>query len=214
MFASRAPCRHVTSKQAARDVDHVPVLDIFWFGRLAADTRPKVNHFCTLFTVDYASQMNIARTSIVAHSARFHNRLVHSRRAIKRVNGRFIGKSGHCYRCQTALQCYQHFVVFKLPFVAADELILKIDSPFAGGRHFADQRETYLAVPPNFLRLIRDALVGMETLIVSPGASLTAVLGPGGFGRGGCEVWQPPHVSAAKTRKAKRQEDGLDARLR
>src|SRR6266849_2471951 len=34
-----------------------------------------------------------------------------------------------------------------------------------------------------------------------------------GFSKGGRGVWQPPHVSAAKTRKAKRQQDGLDARL-
>src|SRR6266566_3195746 len=53
-----------------------------------------------------------------------------------------------------------------------------------------------------------------ETLIVSPGESLTVVLGPGGFGKGGSEVWQPPHASAAKTSKAKRQEDELNARLR
>src|SRR6266699_7274078 len=53
-----------------------------------------------------------------------------------------------------------------------------------------------------------------ESLIVSPGASLTGVLGPGGFGKGGSEVWQPPHASAAKTRKAKRQDDGLNSRLR
>src|SRR6266705_7105742 len=51
------------------------------------------------------------------------------------------------------------------------------------------------------------------TLIVSPGESLTAVLGPGGFGRGGSGLWQP-HASAAKTKKGKRQEDALNSRLR
>jgi hypothetical protein len=51
-------------------------------------------------------------------------------------------------------------------------------------------------------------------LSVSPGESLTAVLGPGGFGRGGCVVWQPPHASATKTTKAARQEDGLNASVR
>src|SRR6266487_3948682 len=53
-----------------------------------------------------------------------------------------------------------------------------------------------------------------ESLSPSPGERLTTVLGPGGFGKGGCEVWQPPHVSAAKTRKAKRQEEKLNLRLR
>src|SRR6266566_317640 len=47
-----------------------------------------------------------------------------------------------------------------------------------------------------------------ESLIVSPGDSLTVVLGPGGFGKGGSEVWQPPHASTAKTSKAKGKKKG------
>ena len=123
--------------------------------------RPKINGLRALFSVDYASQMNIARASIVTHSARFHNRLVHSRRAIKSVYARLIGKSGHGHGCRAVLQRDQHFVVIKLAFIAADELMLKIDNPLAGSRDFADKRQTHLAVPANFLRLIRDGLVGI-----------------------------------------------------
>src|SRR6266403_3714115 len=50
--------------------------------------------------------------------------------------------------------------------------------------------------------------------MTSPGESLTGVLGPGGFGKGGSGLWQPPNARAANTRKAKRQEDGLSVRLR
>src|SRR6266699_6711298 len=95
-----APCRHLKSKPAARDVDHVPVLDIFWFRRLAANGRFKVKGLGALFSVDYASQMNIAQASIVTHSTRFHNRLEHSRRAIKREFCRFINKSGYDHVCR------------------------------------------------------------------------------------------------------------------
>src|SRR5882724_12725539 len=127
MFESRAS-RHVNSKQAARDVNHVPVLDIFWFSRRAANSRPKVNGLGTLFSVDYASQMNIAGAAVVTYSARLHNRLVNSRRPIKTYYARLIGKSGHGHGCRAVFQRDQHFAIFKLPFVAADELMLKIDS--------------------------------------------------------------------------------------
>src|SRR5262249_1094953 len=54
-----------------------------------------------------------------------------------------------------------------------------------------------------------------ETLITSPGESLTAVLGPGGFGKGGSGLWHAPHMSTAQTTGTKKREDGLDtARLR
>src|SRR6266699_1981791 len=146
-----APCRHLKSKPAARDVDHVPVLDIFWFRRLAANGRFKVKGLGALFSVDYASQMNIAQASIVTHATRFHNCLERSRRAIKREFARFIGKSrdGHTYI--TALQRDHQSTVFKLVFVEADELILKIDNPLAGSRHLADERKTHLACSANFL---------------------------------------------------------------
>src|SRR5436189_1846339 len=159
-----APCRHVKSKQAARDVDHVPVLDIFWVDRLAPNSWPKINGFGALYSVDYASQMNIAGAAIVTHSTRLHNRLIHSRRAIESIYARFIGKSGHGHGCGAGLQCDQHFAVFKLRFVAADKLILKIDNPLAGSRDFADERQTHLTVSANFLRLIRDGLIGIGNL--------------------------------------------------
>src|SRR5436309_8554609 len=108
--------------------------------------------------------MNTARASIVTHSARFHNRLVHSRRAIKSYSARSVGKSGHNYRGQTVLQRHQHFVVFKLPFVAADEFVLKIDNFLTGSRDFANERQTHLAVSANFLRLIWNAFVGIGNL--------------------------------------------------
>src|SRR5258705_4669636 len=63
-----APSRPANSKQAARDVDHVPVLDIFWVDRLAANSWPKVNGLGALYSVDYASQMNIAGAAIVTYS--------------------------------------------------------------------------------------------------------------------------------------------------
>ncbi|PYK56310.1 MAG: hypothetical protein DME48_01610, partial [Verrucomicrobia bacterium] len=58
-----AICRHVRSKQAARDVDHVSVLYIFWVDRLAMNAGPKINGFSKLHSVDDAGQMNIARAS-------------------------------------------------------------------------------------------------------------------------------------------------------
>src|SRR5206468_10287655 len=159
-----APCRHVKSKQAARDVDHVPVLNIFWFRRVAVNRRPKVNGLGELFAVDYAGQMNIARASIVTYSTRLHNRLIRRGRAIERVYARLIGKPGHGHGCSAVLQRHQRFVVFKLPFIAADEFMLKIDNSLAGSHDFADERQTHLAVSANFLRLIRDGLISIGNL--------------------------------------------------
>ena len=51
-------------------------------------------------------------------------------------------------------------------------------------------------------------------MIISPGESRTAVLGPGGFGKGGSGLWHPPHMSAAKSKTGKRQENALNSRLR
>src|SRR6266404_4201876 len=135
-----APGRHVNSKQAARDVNHVPILDIFWSYWLTVNGRPKVNRLGTLYPIDYASQMNTACASIVTHSTGAHNRLVYSSRAIKIDRAGFVDKSRHDYRCPAVLQRDQHFVVFKLPFVAARDFMLKIDNPLAGRRDFADKR--------------------------------------------------------------------------
>src|SRR5262245_49435541 len=49
-----------------------------------------------------------------------------------------------------------------------------------------------------------------ETLITSPGESLTVVCGPGGFGKGGSGLWHAPHMSAAQNTGAKRREDRLE----
>src|SRR5436190_12694740 len=81
------------SKQAARDVDHVPILNVFWYCRLAMNIRAKVNRLRALHSVDDASQMNIAQAAIVTDSARLHNRLIHSGRAIKRNFARISGES-------------------------------------------------------------------------------------------------------------------------
>src|SRR5215510_11220928 len=167
-----APCRHVNSKQAARDVNHVSVLDIFWSYWLAANGWAKINGLRMLYPIDYASEVNIAWASIVAYPAGLHDRLVHRGRSVKTDRTRFVGKSGYGHGCHAVLQRDQHFVVFELPFVAADELILKIDYPLVGGRDFADKRETHLAVPANFLRLVWDALFSIGNLITSLGVSL------------------------------------------
>src|SRR5439155_21075638 len=42
--------------------------------------------------------------------------------------------------------------------------MLKIDNSLSGSRYFADERQTYLAVSANFLRLIRGGLVGIGSL--------------------------------------------------
>ena len=158
------PARTSKSKEAARDVNYVPVLNIFWFRWVAVNGRLKVKGLGALFTVDYASEMNIIRAPIVARSACFHNHLIHRRRAIESVYGRLIGKPCHGHACRAVLQRHQHFVVIKLPFVAANKLMLKIDNPLTGRRDFADERQAHLAVPSNFLRLIRDGLVGIGNL--------------------------------------------------
>ena len=49
--------------------------------------------------------------------------------------------------------------------------------------------------------------------MTSPGESLTAVWGPGGFGNGGRGDWQP-NTSAAETRKANRQEHPFGLSMR
>src|SRR6266542_6850136 len=79
-------------------------------------------------------------------------------------SARSVGKSRHDDGCRTVLQRHQHFVVFKLPFVATDEFMLKIDNSVAGNCDFADERQTHLAVSANFLRLIRDSLIGVGNL--------------------------------------------------
>src|SRR5215475_4045355 len=88
-----APCWHIRSKQAARNIDHVSVLDILWVDRFAMNTWPKINSLSALDAVDDTSQMNIACASIITYAARFHNRLVYSRGAIKRDCAGFIGES-------------------------------------------------------------------------------------------------------------------------
>ena len=116
---------------AAPDVDHVAILDILSSYWLTVNHRPKVDGLATLFAIDYTSQMNIARASIVTHTTRLHNRLVHRRRPIKRVYARLIGKPGHGHGCRAVFQRDQHFRVIKLAFIATDELMLKIDNPLA-----------------------------------------------------------------------------------
>src|SRR5437763_5553311 len=153
--------RHLKSKQAALDVDHVPVLNILWLYRLAANARPKINSLSPLHSVDYAGEMNVAEASIITYSARFHHRLVHGRRAIKRVDGRLIGKPGHGNGCRAVLQRHQRLVVVQLPLIAADELMLKIDNSLAGSCDFADQGQTRLAASATCLRAIREGLIGI-----------------------------------------------------
>src|SRR5262249_19301727 len=75
-----------------------------------------------------------------------------------------IGKSRHDHRSSAVLQGDQHFAVIKFTFVAADELMLKIDWPLASRGDLSDKRQTYLAVHANSLRLIRDALVRIGNL--------------------------------------------------
>src|SRR4029453_1495569 len=146
LVASCTPAGTSESKPAARDVDHVSVLNIFGCCGFAVNGRPKVNGFGALYSIDYTSQMNIAQASIVTHSARVHDRLVHSLRTIKINFARLIGKSSHDDGSRTFLQCDHPLGIIKFPFVAADELLLKIDNPLACSRHLADERQTYLAV--------------------------------------------------------------------
>src|SRR4029079_2406603 len=168
MFASRA-LPAANSKQATRNVDHVAVLDVCWCCCLAANSRPKVNRFTTLYTVDDASKMDVAGAAIVTRTSSLHNCLVHRRRAIEGVCTRLIGKACHGHSCRAVLQRHQNFVVFKLPSITADDLMLKIDNSLAGSCDFADKRQAYLAVSANFLRLIRNGLVGIGSLDHIPG---------------------------------------------
>src|SRR5207302_9085629 len=108
--------------------------------------------------------MNITRASIITHSACTHNRLVHSGRAIECDLPGSIGKSRHDYRSSAVLQRDQYLAIIKLTFVAADELMLKIDWPLASRGDLAHKRKTYLAVHANSLRLVRDALVRIGNL--------------------------------------------------
>src|SRR4030095_9538378 len=100
---SRQPASE--SEPAARDVDPVSVLDIFWIDRFTVNGGSKVNGFGSLFSVNYACQVNIAQASIVTHPARFHDRLVHRRWAIKINFTRLISKSGYDHGRRTTLQC-------------------------------------------------------------------------------------------------------------
>src|SRR5512132_4350579 len=102
------------SEPVPRDVDHVPVLNIFWFRYLAVNGRLEVKGLGDLFTVDYTSEMNIIRTPIVARAACFHDHLVDRPRAIESKYARLIGKPCHGHACR-ALQRHQHLVVIKLP---------------------------------------------------------------------------------------------------
>ena len=126
--------------------------------------RPKINDFGALFSVNHASQVNIAQAPIVSCPTRFHNHLVHRLRAIKINFAWFMGKPGHDHVTRPALQRDEHFIVFNLALVAVDQLILKIHQPLASSCHFADERKTHLAISANFLRLIRDTLVGIGNL--------------------------------------------------
>src|SRR6267378_2461313 len=133
-----APCRHVRLKQAARDVDHVPVLNIFWVGRLATNIRPKINGFSKLYSVDYASEVNVAEASIVSYPARCHNSLIHSRWAIKRNLARISGESRHDDGGQAVVHCDQHLGIIKIVVVAVDQFTLQIDNPPASCRDFTE----------------------------------------------------------------------------
>src|SRR5437763_935261 len=101
--------------------------------------------------------MNVAQASIVSDSARLHNGLIHSRRAIKRNFARISGESRDDHGPRTVLQRDQHLGVFKVLVVAMDKLSLEVDDPLTGSGHFPKERQTYLPVPANFLRLIQIA---------------------------------------------------------
>src|SRR5439155_23679693 len=128
------------------------------------NSGPKVNPLGALHSVDYASEMNFAQASIVSDSARLHNRLIHSRRTIKRNFARISGESRYDHGCRTVLQRDQHLGVFKVLIVAMDKLSLEVDDPLAGSGHFPKERQTYLAVPANFLRLIQIAFFSKRKL--------------------------------------------------
>ena len=113
MFASRAlPALQLKTNFAKCKSRPRPATYVR-FCRLAVNSRPKVNGLSALYPVDYASEMNIAGAAIVTHSTRFHNRLVHSRRTIKRECTRLTGKSRHDHGCRAVLQGHEHFVVYQ-----------------------------------------------------------------------------------------------------
>src|SRR5262249_36496580 len=149
-----APSRHLKLEPAARDIDHVPILDIFWSYWLTVNGWSKIDGLSALHPVNYASETNIAGAPIITHPAGFHNHLVHSRGAVKGVCGWFIGKSGYGHSRRAVLQCDQHFAVVELALVAADQLMLKIDDSPASSCYFADEQEAHLPVPAHFLYLI------------------------------------------------------------
>src|SRR5215471_2247871 len=120
--------------------------------------------------------MNIAKASKVTHSALLHNRLVHSRWAIKFNFSRVTGKSRDDHRCRAVFQGDQHLRVIEVLVIAADELILKIDDPFSRSLYFTDQRQTYFAVATNFLCLVQIGVFGERNLDrISGGKSYRSV---------------------------------------
>src|SRR6516164_6394110 len=120
--------------------------------------------------------MNIAETSIVTHSARLHNRLVHSRWAIKFNFAGVTGKSRDDHKCRAVFQGDQHVRVIEVLVIAVDELILKIDDPSSGSLYFTEQRQTYFAVAANFLCLVQIGVFGERNLDrISGGKSYSSV---------------------------------------
>src|SRR5437016_5621343 len=90
--------------------------------------------------------MNIAEASIITHSARLHNRLIHSRRASKRTFARISDASRYDHGCRTVLQRAQHLGAMALIFVAADKLSLAVDDPLTGSGHVPKRRQADLPV--------------------------------------------------------------------
>ena len=101
------------------------------------NTGPKINGFSKLYPVDDASQMNIARASVVTHPTRCHDRLIHGRRAIKRDCARSIGESRHDHGAQTGVQRDQYLGIVEVLVVALGQLMLEIDNPLAGCPHLS-----------------------------------------------------------------------------
>src|SRR4030095_15264507 len=120
--------------------------------------------------------MNIAKASKVTHSALLHNRLVHSRWAIKFNFARVTGKPRDDHSCRAVFQGDQHIRVIEVLVIAADELILKIDHPFSRSLYFTDQRQTYFAVAANFFCLVQIGVFGERNLDrISRGKSYSSV---------------------------------------
>src|SRR5215475_14301410 len=120
--------------------------------------------------------MNIAKASKVTHSALFHDRLVHSRWAIKFNFARVTCKSRDNHSCRAVFQGDQHVRVIKVLVIAAYKLILKIDDPFSRSLYFTEQRQTYFAVAANFLCLVQIGVFGERNLDrISGGKSYSSV---------------------------------------